>query len=147
MSKKASRDAVVVQVRPAGDDHQVVSVEHGGKSYRRTPCSDCPWRLDAKGVFPAEAFEHSADTAYDMSSRKFSCHQSGKKKPATCAGFLLKGADHNLAVRLGRIRGLYNDVTDGGNELHEDYVDMAVANGVNPESPSLRQCRRAREDY
>jgi len=94
------------------------------------------------GEFPAEAFRHSASTAYDMSDHTFACHQSGKEKPATCAGFLLRGATHNLAVRLGYMRGRFQgDVTDGGHELHESYRAMAIANGVDPEDPVLAPCR------
>ncbi len=77
-----------------------------------------------------------------MSSHQFGCHESGTGKPATCAGFLLHGAHHNLAVRLAFLKGeLADDVNDGGNELFESYRDMAVANGVDPGSPSLKACR------
>lgn len=142
MTKKTPRWAFVVETRAAGAEHQVVSVLSNHKSYRRKPCSDCPWRVDATGVFPAEAFRHSARTAYDMSNHVFTCHQSGVERPATCAGFLLRGADHNLAARLGYISGRYRaDVTDAGVELHQSYADMAVANGVAPDDPSLKRCR------
>ena len=94
------------------------------------------------GTFPAEAFRHSAETAYDMSQHSFACHESGAEKPATCAGFLLHGADHNLAVRLRRMRGqIKNDISDGGHDLHHSYRDMAEANGVSPDDPSLTKCR------
>lgn len=144
--KPKSRRAETVEVRPAGDAHQVVSVRVMGersKCYRRQPCSDCPWRQDAVGVFPAEAFRHSARTAYDMSEHTFACHQSGAEKPALCAGFLLRGADHNLSVRLARMRGeVGDDVSDGGLALHDDYIEMAVANGVEPDESVLASCRR-----
>lgn len=135
--------ADVLEVRPAGQDHQVVSVaRRGAVRYRRSPCSDCPWRVDAVGEFPAEAFRHSARTAYDMSQHTFACHQSGVEKPAMCAGFLLRGAEHNLSVRLAYLNGhLKHDVTDGGHALHENYRQMAVANGVDPEDPALAACR------
>lgn len=132
----------VVKIRPAGADHQVVTVVGGRGTYRRKPCSDCPWRKDAVGKFPAEAFRHSASTAYDMNGHTFGCHQSGKDRPATCAGFLLRGGAHNLAVRLGYINGtIKDDVTDGGHDLHESYRAMAVANGVDPDDPVLAPCR------
>ena len=132
----------VVEVRPAGADHQVVTVVGGRGTYRRKPCSDCPWRKDAVGEFPAEAFRHSAATAYDMSDRTFACHQSGKEKPAICAGFLLRGAAHNLTVRLGYMQGRFkDDVSDGGCDLHENYRAMAVANGVAAHDPVLAPCR------
>lgn len=136
------KSPAITQVRPAGEQHQVVTVEGGRGGYRRKPCSDCPWRVDATGEFPPEAFRHSANTAYDMSRHSFACHQSGASKPATCAGFLLRGAEHNLSVRLQRMDGrIGQDVTDGGHELHESYRAMAVANGVDPEDDALRLCR------
>lgn len=131
--------AEVIEGRTAGRDHAVISLKGGPATYRREPCPTCPWRKDATGEFPAEAFKHSAGTAYDMSTHTFACHQSGKERPALCAGFLLRGADHNLAVRLKRIeRG---QVSDGGHELHDSYRAMAVANGVNPDDPALGPCR------
>ena len=139
------RGANIVNVRPAGDDHQVVTV-HSQKGdswpYRKEPCAQCPWRKDATGVFPAEAFRHSAYTAYDMNVHTFACHDSGAQKPAVCAGFLLRGADHNMAVRLAAMSGKYRyDMDDGGHELHESYRAMAVANGVSPDDPVLMECR------
>lgn len=132
----------ILAVRPAGADHQVVTVSANTEAYRRTPCGGCPWRVDQAGAFPAEAFRHSASTAYDMAQNRFSCHESGAEKPATCAGFLLRGADHNMAVRLDYMRGrLKNDVCDGGHKLHESYRAMAVANGVAADDPVLEACR------
>lgn len=132
----------ITETRPAGENHQVVTSEGGRSTYRRKPCSDCPWRCDAVGEFPAEAFRHSARTAYDMSTHLFSCHQSGIEKPAVCAGFLLRGGDHNLQVRLGRMQGRFeDDVTDGGVLLHDNYRAMAVANGVDADDPVLAPCR------
>lgn len=132
----------IADVRQAGPDHQVVTVVGGKSSYRRKPCSDCPWRVDAAGEFPAEAFKHSAPTAYDMSDRVFACHQSGKDRPAICAGFLLRGSAHNLSVRMGLISGRFkDDVADGDVELHPSYRAMAVANGVDPLDPVLVPCR------
>ena len=138
----STQRTVILETRPAGEEHQVVSARSDKKSYRKRPCSDCPWRVDATREFPAEAFRHSACTAYDMSEHVFGCHQSGTDKPATCAGFLLRGADHNLAVRLRRMSGqCLDDVSDGGVVLHGSYVDMAVANGVDPDDPCLHACR------
>lgn len=132
----------VTNTRPAGCDHQVVTVEGGHKGYRREPCTGCPWRIDNTGTFPAQAFEHSAGTAHDMSTHVFACHESGVTGGHTCAGFLLRGADHNLSVRMGQSTGVYlNDVTDGGHELHDSYRAMAEANGVDPDSPALQACR------
>jgi hypothetical protein len=138
-----AKKARVTDIRLAGSDHQVVSVHcKDTQSYRRKPCAECPWRKDATGIFPAEAFVHSAHTAHDMSQHEFACHASGTSKPATCAGYLLKGSSHNLTTRLKEIKGQsHGDVTDGGCELHESYAAMAIANGVEKNHPSLKDCR------
>ena len=136
------RKAEVTRTRAAGPDHQVVTVEGGKGGHRRKPCARCPWRVDAVGEFPAEAFRHSVETAYDMATHTFACHESGTSKPAMCAGFLLRGAGHNLTVRLKLIQGTsFSDVEDGGQELHENYRVMAIANGVAPDDPVLAPCR------
>lgn len=141
-AKARRQQARVLKVRPAGKDHQVVTVVGGHGLYRRKPCKDCPWRRDAVGQFPAAAFRHSANTAYDMSQHTFACHQSGNKKPAICAGFLLRGAEHNLSVRLKRMEGkIVDDVHEDGNELFENYREMAVANGVGADEAVLQPCR------
>lgn len=77
-----------------------------------------------------------------MATHTFACHESGVSKPAMCAGFLLRGANHNLSVRLKMIQcSSFGDVHDGGHELHENYRAMAVTNGVAPDDPSLAACR------
>lgn len=142
------KSAQITQARYAGanargQEHQVVTVEGGEFKHRPEPCPTCPWRVDATGEFPAEAFRHSASTAYDQAQNHFSCHQSGAKKPAVCAGFLLRGAAHNLSVRFKIVMGQYNpdDVSDGGHELHASYKAMAIANGVSPDDPIIQPCR------
>lgn len=132
--------AKIVRSVQADDNHRVVTVDGRG-GYQRRPCADCPWRKDAVGVFPAEAFRISAHTAYDMAQETFGCHASGTDTPRTCAGFLLRGADDNMSVRIGRIKGKYRDVDDAGIELHDSYAAMAVANGVDPDDPRLAPCR------
>lgn len=141
VSKKPKTE--ILAVKPAGKKHQVVTVKgNASPTYRKKPCKNCPWRVDAVGQFPAEAFRHSANTSFDMSEHTFGCHESGTGKPATCAGFLLKGADNNMAVRIKRIKGTYkDDVTDGGHALHENYRAMAIANGVPADDPALKMCR------
>jgi Family of unknown function (DUF6283) len=135
-------NAKIINSRLADADHAVTTVQGGKGSYRKEPCADCPWKTASVGIFPAKAFEHSANTAYDMSTHQFGCHESGTERPATCAGFLLRGAMHNLATRLAWSRGsLKDDVSDAGHELFDDYRSMAVANGVDPASPALSRCR------
>lgn len=134
----------VIAVQPVDEGHQVLTVlrEAPTHAHRKAPCPGCPWDKANDGSFPAKAFEHSARTAYDMSLNLFGCHESGKDKPATCAGFLLHGANHNLAVRVGYSTGiLSNDVSDGGRELHKNYRSMAEANGVPADHESLKLCR------
>lgn len=136
--------AEVVSRTSADWNHEVVTVQAGGdKKYMREPCPDCPWRIDAVGEFPAEAFKISAHTAYDMAQNSFGCHASGTKSPKTCAGFLLKGSTHNLGVRLKLMSGHYDlsKVSDGGHELFSNYKEMAIANGVAEDDECLINIR------
>ena len=139
--KKVMKPARVVGLRGGGPGHVVVTILGGKGAYRRKPCHTCPWRRDMVGQFPSEAFRVSAHTAYDMDESMFGCHTSGKARPSTCAGFLINGAAHNLAVRLLVLQGSCKDVSDGGHELHQSYREMAVANGVRPDDPALVRCR------
>lgn len=142
-ARRQARPLRVLETRPAGEQFQVVSMEGGRHQYRRQPCGGCPWVAANLEEFPAEAFKHSARTAYDMADHVFSCHESGTSNPSTCAGFLLRGADHNLAVRLRSARGEldWDSVHDDGRPLHESYRAMAIANGVDPDDPAIGPCR------
>lgn len=142
------RKSTVVQTRAAGPGHEVLSLQGPSKAYKRKPCEQCPWRKDQAGSFPAEAFVHSAETAYEMSEHTFACHMAGAESPATCAGFLMVGADHNLAVRMHYIKGEwdFDAVSDGGLDLWQSYRAMAVANGVDPDHPALVPCRGVEDD-
>jgi transcriptional regulator with XRE-family HTH domain len=131
----------VVRTRVADANHVVHTLEVTNGRYRREPCAECPWRVENAGTFPASAFRLSACTAHDMSQHVFACHMSGMKQPATCAGFLLRGADHNLAIRLQRAHGKMLDVKRAGATLHVDYRAMAEANGVPADDPALAACR------
>lgn len=136
------RGSTVQAVRMAGEDHAVVTVVGGQQAgYMKKPCGGCPWRTDTVGLFPAEAFRHSAPTAYDMAQSTFACHESGVEMGKTCAGFLLRGADHNLAVRMKLMTGAIGDDVRSNVELHDNYRAMAVANGVDPHDPILSPCR------
>lgn len=141
-------DARITRVRPADENNQVLSVEGGEGLYRRSPCGGCPWRVDQTGEFPAEAFAHSADTAMDMSGRTFGCHESGAEHPAICAGFLLRGADHNMAVRMKLASGEIDmdKVRDHGIELHPGYRTMATENGMDWDDPVLCRIRHSRDE-
>jgi hypothetical protein len=133
--------ARILSRRAAGPEHEVATVDGWSRSYRPKPCPTCPWRRDAVGIFPAEAFRLAAPVAYDMSERLFACHEIGGRRPATCAGFLLQ-SHHNLAVRIGvTIRRFDLSAISSEAELFEDYRAMAEANGVAPDDPALADCR------
>lgn len=132
--------------RRAGPDHAVLTVQNKGDGsycYRREPCQECPWRKDSPiGAFPAEAYRLSATTAYDMAQNVFACHMSGADRPATCAGFLLRGAAHNLTIRMRLASGdLDPESVRSDVELYDSYREMAEANGVPPDDPVLKPCR------
>lgn len=128
----------------ADENHDVVSLRGDSDgSYCKKPCEECPWRLDSPvGAFPADAYRHSARCAQNMSGHTFACHMAGTGNPKTCAGFLLKGSRHNMAVRLAlsaekiKLEEVSSEV-----DLYDNYVDMAVANGVPLRDPALRNCR------
>ncbi len=137
--------------RLAGSDHAVLTVEGGGHRYRREVCPTCPWRLDAIGEFPAEAFRHSANTGtdgaklltvgIDEASRTFGCHASGADKPAMCAGYILRGSD-GIGWRLANAMGKFDPkLVRETVPLFDSYFEMAVANGVPPDDPALDGCR------
>jgi hypothetical protein len=132
----------ILGVHDGGDgEWGVTTFTSPDRRVRSHPCATCPWRKDAEtGVFPPEVFRHSARTAYDLSTSVFSCHMSGAEKPATCAGFLLRGASDNLSVRMRQcsedLSGVHTTV-----DLYDSYRDMAVANGVHPDDPALARCR------
>ena len=144
MRKKAK---IIGEFDCGDDQHRVMTLSRNGDGHmvvRRLPCEQCPWRADLPtGVFPVAAFRHSANTAYDMSGNTFGCHMQGLGKPATCAGFLMRGADHNLGVRMAIATGRYDprEVSDGGFPLYDDYRSMAEANGVDHDDPALKACR------
>ncbi len=134
----------VIETRPASATDQVLTLKGGsGQLYRREPCDGCPWRVDQTANFSAEAFRHSARTAQDLSTHTFACHETGKEKPADCAGFFLNGSFHSLAVRIKIFKGKIDlrEVHDGGHELHADYRSMAEENGVPADDPALAGCR------
>lgn len=140
---KKRKRATIVERHRCNDRHEVLSIEGRG-TYRREPCQECPWRLDAPvGRFPVEAFRHSANTCHDAALRTFACHMSGADKPATCAGFLLsRSAIHNVAVRVGMSAGRLDlDQVSSTVPLYGDYRAMAIANGVDPDDPSIKLVR------
>lgn len=114
-----------------------------GTLYRRAPCSNCPWRVDQVGEFPADRYRDLAGCAYDASFKIFTCHKSERHKPVVCAGFLLRNSANNVSCRLMHIDGGTDCRTDA--ELHGNYREMAIANGVGPDDPVLTRCRADNE--
>ncbi|RYZ92821.1 MAG: hypothetical protein EOP06_03080 [Proteobacteria bacterium] len=115
-----------------------------GLPYRKSCCSECPWRKDVDpGRFPPQAFKDLAKTSYDIARKVFACHKSEEATSVICAGFLLRGAAHNLTVRMGAIEGSIDLrlVKDEGLNLFDDFKSMAIANGVRPSDSSLVDCR------
>lgn len=140
--------ARVTRVQDGGDGCRVVTwetphEERTGKDHQETPCKRCPWRRDAPvGAFPPDVFRSSARTAYDQATHRFGCHASQNGKPLTCAGFLLRGAAHNIAVRMDLSRhGIDYSGVHSPVELYDSYREMAIANGVDPDDPALARCR------
>lgn len=53
----AARKPEIVNVRPAGEHDQVVTVRGGSGQYRRRPCPGCPWVVSmavANGLDPRD---------------------------------------------------------------------------------------------
>lgn len=112
---------------------------------RKRPCAECPWRRDAPaGHFPPQAFQRLAASSYDMERTIFQCHDTTDETPLVCAGFLERGADNNLTVRLAYMDGMEKQDRSGGEELFDDFREMAVANGVDPDDITLKPCRANR---
>lgn len=109
----------------------------------KKPCAECPWRLDVDtNAFDMDRFVALAHTAYDMDRHVFTCHKSSLDHPVVCAGFLSRGADHNLTIRLAYAFGeLLKTDRSGNMALYDSYRAMAIANGVDPEDPALAPCR------
>lgn len=103
------------------------------------PCAECPWRTDVPvGKFPAERFEALASTSYDLAGTVFACHMSKAGGEFACAGFILQSSTHNMACRLARMP--FDDVSSPY-PLFDTYRGMAIANGVDEDSPVLDNCR------
>ena len=122
-----------------------VSTKGGNaRSARSRPCEQCPWREDVPtGVFPPAAFITSAPTAYDGAISTFGCHMNPVENPATCAGFLLRHGVNNLGVRLAIIsdRLDLDRISAAKLPIYESYREMAIANGVDPNDPCLKDVR------
>lgn len=105
----------------------------------RTPCSACPWRVDAGAcdipgfdIAKAEGLLSTCpDTrgmGPDFGAPWFACHQSAHGGEIPCAGWLARaGRAHpgvRLAVMEGRVPIEALDVAAGWPTLHETYHDV-----------------------
>lgn len=64
-------------------------------------------------------------------------HMSKEGGEVACAGYLLSQGAHNFSVRMARQRfDVSSDVP-----LYPTYRSLAIANGISPSDPCLRQCR------
>ena len=93
------------------------------------------------GAFPPEVFRLSASTTYNLAENEFGCHACKRDEPKTCTGFLLLGAAHNVTVRM---YGPDIAEVSSTHPLYDNYREMAVANGVDPDDPVLVPCRDSR---
>jgi len=116
------------------------------------PCQECPWKVDAEaGKFPTCRYEQLTATAGApgaevwLDAPIFACHKSPEGGERACAGWLATvGRDHlgiRMAVITGRLDPVALDPGEGWPELHPTYAAMAIANGVDPDDPTLRRCR------
>lgn len=140
-------DTKILNTRIADTSNVVHTIVGGSGAYRRKPCAGCPWRRSNACRFPAEAFRHAVNTAYDGAQEQFGCHESSIDRPATCAGFLLRNAANNIGTRLAILRGDIDmdALEDPGAELFSNYREMAIANGVDRDDPVLGPCRADHE--
>lgn len=138
---KQKKTAQVVRTRPAGPDHQVVTIEGAewvsSPALQRLPLAEgCRGRIST-GSFRALGQHRIRHGAKHLCVPPVWCSKAGHLRR-----ILLRGADHNLSVRLGYLKGVIDhDVKDGGLALHDGYREMAIANGVDPDHPALKQCR------
>lgn len=108
-------------------------------NYAKKPCDECPWRCDVPTRhFPPERFIALAHTAYDLTTMFFACHKSTEESVFVCAGYMIQQSAHNMTLRMSGQN--FRDVTSQ-HKLFETYRDMAVANGVPEDHPSLDYCR------
>ncbi|MFJ9782522.1 DUF6283 family protein [Amycolatopsis sp. NPDC101161] len=138
-----SPGAEILAVRDGADGWGVITATAPASAYQPSPCARCPWLRDSPvGAFPPEVFRHSARTTYDLATHKFGCHASTPDHLKTCAGFLLRGAAHNLSVRVHGPEVTTAVTSD--RPLYDNYREMAIANGVHPDDPSIAPCRDSR---
>lgn len=106
--------------------------------YIKTPCNECPWRTDVEpGRFTAERYRVLAACAEDLAHTVFACHKSPEGGEFACAGFLLQASIHNMSCRMAR----HPFDVSSPFPMFETYREMAIANGVSPRDPALRNCR------
>lgn len=104
----------------------------------REPCSTCPYRKDAPlGRWHRSEFEAVAASEASQFGAMFGCHETRKRDPQVCGGWLVDQARRNvpnLNLRVAAIRNpevvtALREVGDGGHDLYT-APEMCRANGV-----------------
>ena len=107
---------------------------------KRSPCSSCPWRKDAKlGLWHDDHYREMADSCQRDGHSRMGCHKSTLENFTVCAGWVLVLGYNAIGVRLGHMQGKFdpeNDFDAGGLGLYESWEEMAKANGV--DTPDFR---------
>lgn len=111
--------------------------------HQKRLCVECPWRRSAPaGKFSADKYRELATTAEDMSQRVFTCHMTPEHKPNACAGWIQQQGGHNLTIRMALISGAIDLAEiEPVPDLHANYREIAIANGVDDDDPALDKIR------
>lgn len=154
MPPKQSK-GTIIRCEPVSDEWAVTTRAGSNvgtdpqKRFRKRFCKTCPWLKANVGRFPPRAFELSARTSYDIAdsmkqgSPAFQCHSDPDR---ICAGYIKSlNGHHSLPVRMlaMEVPDIHDQIADPPSEPFDNYYDMAVANGVDPESPAIAKVRRS----
>ncbi len=104
---RARAKVTLMERRPAGDEHAVVTVSGNRGSFRRRPCEDCPWRVDAVGKFPAEAFRLSANTG----AERVDISEDNRKKLIVRKETESSDGETSLNKRFNEISHTFNEIS------------------------------------
>jgi hypothetical protein len=114
--------------------------EGNGFAMTRT-CSECPWlRSSAVGRFGPDRYEALANSCKPGWLRPvFACHKTPEGDGTrACAGMLLVVGRDSNAVRLALMKGVLDlDKIEASGPLYDSFIEMAVANGCDPDAPEF----------
>jgi hypothetical protein len=99
-------------------------------------------------IVPSGSLPHFGSDLLRWRAHNFCVPHERDRAACHLCGFLLRNSDHNVAVRLHAYTGAVDleEVTEGDADLYENYREMAIANGVDPDDPVLQQCRGNNEE-